>query len=86
MRRGLIRGLALVTIAGAALIAYAAVGNGDLVATPQVQVITIASTTGSGSGSTTLDNTTSATTYSVLVGSDDATTGRLHQVLGSGGV
>jgi Abnormal spindle-like microcephaly-assoc'd, ASPM-SPD-2-Hydin len=62
--------VALAAVAGSAVVAYAAVGNGDIVATAPVTVVTITSPTGSGSGTATLQNTTSATSYSVLLGSD----------------
>jgi hypothetical protein len=69
MKRYVTRLGSLAIVLGAAVAAYA-VGNGDIRANPEVQVITIAAVTGSGSGTTTLENTTTATTYSVLVGSD----------------
>jgi hypothetical protein len=69
MRRWVARGIVAAIIGGAALVAYA-VGTGDIHATPEVSIITIASTTGGGTGTTALQNTTSSMTYSVLVGSD----------------
>ncbi|HEX5062654.1 MAG TPA: choice-of-anchor D domain-containing protein [Kofleriaceae bacterium] len=65
----LVRGIAVALVSGAALVAYA-VGNGDIRANPEVTVITITSATGTGTGTASLQNTTGATTYSVLVGSD----------------
>jgi hypothetical protein len=69
MRRTLLRALAIAGVLGAALVAYA-VGNGDVVATPAVTVITITSPTGTGNGTATLENTTGTTTYNVAVSSD----------------
>jgi hypothetical protein len=63
------RWVASAIVLGAAALAYA-IGNGDIVATQEVTIITIASTTGTASSSTSLQNTTTATTYSVLVDSD----------------
>jgi len=57
-------------VAASALAAYAAVGNGDIVATPAVTVVTVTSATGTGSGTATLQNTTASTGYSVEIGSD----------------
>jgi hypothetical protein len=68
-RRWVARGAAAAIVIGAAAAAFA-IGNGDIVGSPEVTIITIASTTGTGTGSTTLQNTTSGTTYNVLVGSD----------------
>jgi len=65
----LTRGVAAACLLGAALVAHA-VGSGDVTATPEVTIITIASPTGTGAGTATLQNTTTATTYNVLVGSD----------------
>jgi hypothetical protein len=73
--------IAIAVVAAAVLVAYA-VGNGDIRANPEVQVITIASATGSGSGSTVLENTTTATTYSVLIGSDASCDPALTFVVG----
>lgn len=64
------RAVGVVVVLGSALLAYAAVGNGDIVATQPITVVTVTSTTGSGSGTVSLQNTSAATTYSVLVGSD----------------
>lgn len=64
------RALAITIVLGTALLAYAAVGNGDIQPTQPTTVVTITSPTGSGSGTATLENTTAATTYNVLVGSD----------------
>lgn len=68
-RRWLARGAAAAGVLAAAVIAYA-VGNGDIVASPEVQVITITSTTAGGTGTTQLQNTTTATSYTVLVAGD----------------
>ena len=57
-------------VLGSALLAYAAVGNGDIIATPETTVVTITAPTGSGSGTATLQNTTTSTTFNVAVGSD----------------
>ncbi len=62
--------LAVALAFGSAMLAYAAVGNGDLRATPPTTVVTVTSPAGSASASTTLENTTASTTYSVLVSSD----------------
>lgn len=70
MRRGLARGVAITAVVGSALLSYAAVGNGDIVAPVPVTVVTVTSPTGSGSGTATLQNTTTSTSYSVLVGPD----------------
>jgi hypothetical protein len=67
MRRSI---LAASVVLGSALLAYAAVGNGDITATPETTVVTITSTTGSGSGTASLMNTTVNTTFNVAVGSD----------------
>ncbi len=69
MRRPFVRGLAIVLVIGAALAAYA-IGNGDIVASNEVTIITISSTTMGGAGTAQLQNTTSSTSYGVLVGSD----------------
>jgi hypothetical protein len=61
---------ALALVAASGLLAYAAVGNGDIAPTNETTVVTITSATGSGSGTATLQNTTPNTTFSVLVGSD----------------
>ena len=63
------RAVAIAIVLGAAFVAYA-VGNGDIRPTPEVAIVTIAAPTGGATGTTTLQNTTSATTYNVLVGSD----------------
>lgn len=62
--------VALAIVLGSALLAYAAVGNGDITATPETTVITITAATGSGSGTATLQNTTSSTTFNVAIGAD----------------
>jgi hypothetical protein len=69
MRKLAARTAAIGIVIGSALVAYA-IGNGDIRANPEVTIITIASPTGSGSGTATLQNTASSTTYSVLVDSD----------------
>ena len=68
-RSVMLRALAALVVTGSALLAYAAVGNGDIVATPPLTVVTVTSPTGTASGTATLQNT-SSTTYNVLVGSD----------------
>lgn len=70
MRRLVARGIAVTAVIGSALLAYAAVGNGDIVATPPVTVVTVTSSTGSGAGTATLQNTTASTAYTMLVDSD----------------
>lgn len=70
MRRPFARLAAALAVVGSALLAYGAVGNGDIVATSPVTVVTVTSPMGMGSGTATLENTTASTTYSVLVGSD----------------
>ena len=64
---------ALVAIAGVlggvVAVAYA-IGNGDITATPEVDLVLITTPTGGGTSTTTLRNNTSATTYNVLVGAD----------------
>jgi MYXO-CTERM domain-containing protein len=67
MRRHVV---SIALVVGSALAAYAAVGNGDIAATPPMTVITVTSPTGDGSGTATLENTTASTSYSVLIGSD----------------
>lgn len=62
--------LAIVAVLGSGLLAYAAVGNGDIRPVDGVTVITITSPTGSGSGTATLQNTTANTTYNVAIGAD----------------
>jgi hypothetical protein len=62
---------AIACVWGSALLAYAAVGNGDITANPETTIVTITSLTGSGSGTATLQNTTTSTTFNVAVGSDD---------------
>jgi hypothetical protein len=57
------------SVVAATVVAYA-VGNGDIKASPEVQVITITGTTTGASATTQLQNTTSATTYNVLVADD----------------
>ncbi len=64
------RVIAIAAVAGSAVLAYAAVGNGDIIATTPVTVVTITSPTGSGTGTATLQNTTDGTSYSTLIGSD----------------
>ncbi len=68
MRRRVAASTAIVL--GSALLAYAAIGNGDITATPETTVVTITAPTGSGSGTATLQNTTSTTTFNVAVGAD----------------
>ncbi len=68
-RRGT-HALALIAVLGSALLAYAAVGNGEIVATQPTTVVTVTSTTAGASGTATLQNTTSSTTYTVLIDSD----------------
>jgi hypothetical protein len=63
--------VATAIVLGSALLAYAAVGNGDITATPETTIVTITSLTGSGSGTATLQNTTVNTTFNAAVGSDD---------------
>jgi len=70
MRRSLARGVTVTAVVGSALLSYASVGNGDIVAPVPVTVATVTSPTGSGSGTATLQNTTAATSYSVLVAPD----------------
>ena len=65
------RAAALLVLFATATLAFA-IGNGDIRATTPVTVVTIASTTAGANGTITLQNTTSATSYSVLV-EDDAT-------------
>lgn len=69
MRKLAARTAALAIVIGSAFAAYA-IGNGDIRVTSEITIITIASPTGSGSGTATLQNTASSTTYTVLVGSD----------------
>ncbi len=64
------RAVSLAVVVGAAAVAYA-VGNGDIKPVSPVTVVTVTSATGSGSGTATLQNTTSSTTYSVLLTADD---------------
>ncbi len=64
------RAFAVAAVTGSAMLAYASVGNGDVVATTPVTVVTVTSPTGSGSGTATLQNTTTGTSYAVLLGSD----------------
>jgi hypothetical protein len=61
--------VAIAIVLGLAVVAYA-VGNGDIRPITPVSVVTITSTTSGGNGTATLQNTTTATTYNVLVGSD----------------
>src|SRR5688500_10433824 len=68
MRRLAIATSALVTTA---VIAYAAVGTGEIVATTPTTVVTVTSTTAGGSATATLENTTAATSFTVLVSPDD---------------
>lgn len=70
MQRWVARAVALVSIAGSALLAYAAVGNGDVVATSPLTVVTVTSPTGGSSGTATLQNNTTSTSYPVLIGAD----------------
>ncbi|HTL35444.1 MAG TPA: choice-of-anchor D domain-containing protein [Kofleriaceae bacterium] len=63
------RPLAVALVLGAAVVAHA-IGNGDIKAVTPVTVVTITSTTGGGNGNATLQNTTTATSYNVLIGSD----------------
>lgn len=63
------RVVAAVCLLASAAVVYA-IGNGDIRATPPVTVVTVSSTTTGATGNMTLQNTTGATTYSVLVGSD----------------
>jgi hypothetical protein len=66
--RRLLAGASLV--AAAAALAYAAVGNGDIRASRDVTLITVTSPTTMDSDQLALENTTSATTYSVQVAPD----------------
>ena len=61
---------AVAIVVCAATVAAFAVGNGDIRAVTPVTVVTITSTTTGGNGTATLQNTTTATTYNVLIGSD----------------
>lgn len=64
------RAVSIAVVLGAAALAYA-IGNGDIKPVSPVTVVTVTSATGSGSGTATLENTTSATTYNVLLTADD---------------
>ncbi|HUS30542.1 MAG TPA: choice-of-anchor D domain-containing protein [Kofleriaceae bacterium] len=61
--------VAIAIVVCVAVVAHA-VGNGDIRAVTPVTVVTVTSTTTGGNGNATLQNTTSATTYNVLIGSD----------------
>lgn len=63
------RAAAVFLLLATVTLAYA-IGNGDIRATTPVTVVTVASTTAGATGTMTLQNTTSATTYSVVVDSD----------------
>jgi hypothetical protein len=63
------RAVALFVLLVAATLAYA-IGNGDIRATTPVTVVTNASPTAGSNGTITLQNTTSATSYNVLVDAD----------------
>ncbi len=63
------RAAALLVLFATVTLAYA-IGNGDIRATTPVTTVTIASTTAGATGTITLQNTTSATSYSVLIDSD----------------
>jgi len=69
MRRRTFRLAAIAVVLGATVLAYA-IGNGDITATPEVDVVVINTATGGGTSTTTLQNTSSATSYNVFVGSD----------------
>jgi uncharacterized protein (TIGR03382 family) len=61
--------VAAASVLASVAIAYA-IGNGDIRATSPVTVVTVSSTTTGATGNMTLQNTTAATTYSVLVSAD----------------
>lgn len=63
--------IAVAALVASALIAYAAVGTGEVIATAPSTVVTITSTTATGAGTATLENTTAATSFTVLVSADD---------------
>lgn len=70
MRRWTKRVVSLAVVLGAGTLALA-VGNGDIKAVSPITVVTVTAATGSGSGTAILQNTTSATTYNVLLAADD---------------